>query len=38
MSWDELCRSQTQEEAPYPFTEQQRPHPLQGLLGHMGWD
>lgn len=37
MSGDELCRSQTQEEAPYPFMEQRRPRPLQGLLSCMGW-
>lgn len=37
MSGDELCRSQTQEEAPYPFVEQRRPRPQQGLLSRMGW-
>lgn len=37
ISGDELCRSQTQEEASYPFMEQRRPHPLQGLLSCMGW-
>ena len=37
MSGDELCRSQTQEEAPYPFVEQHRSRPQQGLLSRMGW-
>ena len=37
MSVYELCRSQTQEEAPYPFVEQHRPRPQQGLLSRMGW-
>lgn len=29
--------AKTQEEASYPFMEQRRPHPLQGLLSCMGW-
>lgn len=37
MRWDELCRSQTQKEAPYPFMEHHSPHPLQGQLSCMGW-
>lgn len=38
MSWDEQCRSQTQEEALYPFMEPHSPHPLKGLLSCIGWD